>query len=478
MHAAVYLRQSKDQHGTGLAVDRQREDCLKLCAQRGWEPVEYVDNDISAYKRKKRPAYERMLKDIEAGQLRAVVVYDLDRLHRRPVELEHFIDLADQHRLALATVSGDTDLSTDNGRLFARIKGAVARAEGERKSARQKRAALQAVAQGRPAPGPRCFGYDQDGMTVREPEAKIVRRAYASLLAGTSLYGITREMNASGFTTTAGRPFKDNGVRFLLLNPRNAGLRAHLGEIKGPAAWPPIVDRDTYDAAKALLTDDERRTNRIGTARQWLLVGLMLCGRCNDGTTVRVTYRDYDKDGKRVRVYRCRNYAHIARRADFCDSRVSERVIARLSRDDARDLLIDDDREDLAELRREAETLRLRLDQLADAFADGTINTSQLRSGSERLRARLANLESRMVHMDRAPLLADLVTASDVRKAWENIGLDRQRAVIDLLYTVTLLPGIPGKRNLELESVRMVPKTGEKLSTGLEEPVVHPNPTN
>lgn len=38
--AAVYLRQSLDRTGEGLAVARQREDCLRLCAERGWTPVE------------------------------------------------------------------------------------------------------------------------------------------------------------------------------------------------------------------------------------------------------------------------------------------------------------------------------------------------------------------------------------------------------------------------------------------------------
>jgi len=87
MRAGVYLRQSRDQNGTGLAVARQREDCLKLCRERGWEPTEYVDNDVSAYSGKRRPSYERMLIDIAAGKLDAVVVWDLDRLHRRPLEL-------------------------------------------------------------------------------------------------------------------------------------------------------------------------------------------------------------------------------------------------------------------------------------------------------------------------------------------------------------------------------------------------------
>src|SRR5215203_5523253 len=172
MRAGVYLRQSRDRYGTGLAVARQREDCLRLCSEHGWEPVEYVDNDVSAHDGRRRPAYERMLADIEAGHLGAVVVWDLDRLHRRPVELEHFIELADKQRVALATVSGDTDLATDSGRLFARVKGAVARSEGERKSARQKRAAAQAAEMGKPHKGPRPFGYEPDGFTVRADEAK------------------------------------------------------------------------------------------------------------------------------------------------------------------------------------------------------------------------------------------------------------------------------------------------------------------
>jgi DNA invertase Pin-like site-specific DNA recombinase len=462
MRAAVYLRQSRDTNSTGLAVARQREDCLKLCRDRGWETVEYIDNDISASTGRKRPAYERMLKDIQAGNLDAVVAWDLDRLHRRPIELEHFIDLADQHHLALATVSGDTDLGTDNGRLFARIKGAVAKAEVERKSARQRRAQLQAAERGLPAGGPRAFGYERDGLTVRESEAKALRNAYASLLAGRSMVGIARDLDAAGFITARlGRRFNHSAARAVLINPRNAGLRAYRGNIVGPAVWPPIVDEDTWRAAHALLTDSERRRGPGSSARKWLLGGLALCGRCEDGeTTVKVTYRgERDASGEHVRSYRCSSSAHLTREAGFCDWRVTERVIARLSRDDARDLLIDDDREDLAQLRTEQATLRMRLDQLAEAFSDGALTASQLKKGTERLRARLGDIEARMVHIDRAPLLADLVTASDVRTAWQGAGLHRQRAVIDLLYVVTLLPRPPGRKPAQLASVRMEPKT-------------------
>lgn len=79
-----------------LGIARQRE--VGLCAAKWWTPVEYVDNDVSASSGKKRPAYQRMLTDIRDGRIGAVVAWDLDPLHRRPIELEAFMDLSDAHR--------------------------------------------------------------------------------------------------------------------------------------------------------------------------------------------------------------------------------------------------------------------------------------------------------------------------------------------------------------------------------------------
>ena len=67
-----------------MGVARQLEDCRKLAADRGW-PVgaEYVDNDVSAFSGKPRRQYARMLADLASGDRDAVIVYNLDRLHRR-----------------------------------------------------------------------------------------------------------------------------------------------------------------------------------------------------------------------------------------------------------------------------------------------------------------------------------------------------------------------------------------------------------
>ena len=82
-HLCAYLIGSRRGNpGDQSAAGRLRE---QLAKQRGWKVVEwYVDSDISAYSGKRRPEYQRMLEEIEAGILEAVVVYHADRLHRHP----------------------------------------------------------------------------------------------------------------------------------------------------------------------------------------------------------------------------------------------------------------------------------------------------------------------------------------------------------------------------------------------------------
>lgn len=70
--------------------------------------------------RKPRPGYQRLLHDIEEGLVDGVLIWRLDRLHRQPRELEEFIVITDKHQVALATVTGDVNLATTQGRLVAR----------------------------------------------------------------------------------------------------------------------------------------------------------------------------------------------------------------------------------------------------------------------------------------------------------------------------------------------------------------------
>jgi len=188
--AAIYCRISDDREGRHLGVDRQEKDCRELAERKGWQIAElYVDNDISAYSGKPRPAYRQMLADFKDGTRDGLVVYHQDRLVRQPRELEEFFDVCDAAGITdMASVSGDFDLSNYEDRTYVRILGAIAQKESHDKSRRIKRKHLELAERGRVSGGgPRPFGYEDDKVTIRKSEAKAIKEAASRILAGDSL---------------------------------------------------------------------------------------------------------------------------------------------------------------------------------------------------------------------------------------------------------------------------------------------------
>ncbi|MFZ0714788.1 recombinase family protein [Mycobacterium sp.] len=455
---AVYLRQSRDSEGNELAIDRQRDGCLTLCRQKGWNDIrEYPDNDRSASNGKTREKYQQMLKDIAAGKVARVVVWDLDRLHRQPIELEHFMKLADDHRLKLATVTGDVDLATDNGRLFARIKGAVGMAEVERKSARQKAAAKQKATNkdgGRPAWPSRPFGFDakSDPVTgkwwtakrnptvyneirLHETEAKLMRDAYSRFLAGTKLYEIAMGWNKAGVATPRGGTWSGTRVRELLLLARNAGLREYHGEVVGEGTWPAIVTEETWRAAHAKITHPDRRTGTF-KGRKYLLSGIALCGHCGHALTSHVSNRGKRQYG----CYKCRK---VSRGGEQVDALITEMVVRRLAREDAVDLVVTDDEEvDANALREQRRELEQGLVRLGRDFA--TAPAAFRQSALDETNEKLAAIDAQLTDAVKVDVFEGVIGAEDVAAAFGGLGLGRRRTIVDALMTITVLP--VGKR--------------------------------
>jgi len=473
----VYVRQSSDKTGEGAAVERQREDALSLARVRGWEVVRVeVDNDVSAAGKRVRPGFEAVMSAVESGEVGAVIAWDMTRLSRNRRDTVRVIETGERARIVLAFCrASDIDLSTPAGRVMADILAAMARQEIDVKSDRQRRANLQAAQAGRRVGGRRPFGYEPDGMTVREVEADAVRQGYADLLAGVSLGGIAKSWDAAGlFTaskalggrrTEAGAPSRwtASSVRVVLINPRYAGLRGYgsvpergrrVTEAVGKAQWPALVSEETWRAAVGMLTNPARRTAGPGRGRA-LLTGIALCGVCE------ATVHAGGANTGQGPIYRCSgSYGHVSRSAPPVEAWVREVVVARLSRPDAAELLHDTDRPDVEGLRAESAALRTRLEQLAEAFAEGDLTSAQLRTGTERLRAKLANAEAAMADSGKADLLGPLVSSPDVAAAWDALSTDRQRAVIDALLVVRLLPPGRGTRTFRPETVVVEPKIG------------------
>ncbi len=279
--AAVYARISSDPTGQALGVQRQLEDCRKLPEDRGWTVAEeYVDNDLSAFNGKQRPAYGRMLADLEAGARDAVIVYNLDRLTRRPIELEEFAQICEAAKVCqVATVTADIDLGNDDGLFMARIFAAFAAKESARKSARVKRRMQQLAEQGLPHGGStRPFGYAEDRVSVVEAEAVVVRTLVERFIAGESVRSLTAWLEATGVPSVTGAPWRTTTLRALLTSGRIAGLREYDGQIVGPAAWAPIITQ--RQRQQVLTRIEQKKSSGRRAPRRYLLSGLLRCGKC------------------------------------------------------------------------------------------------------------------------------------------------------------------------------------------------------
>ncbi len=427
--AAIYTRVSLDAQDDHLAVDRQRADCQRIAQDRGWTVAGvYEDNSVSASKRDvTREQYERLILDYEAGKFDALICWDLDRLTRQPRQLEDWIDRAEQRGLKLVTANGEADLTTDGGRMYARIKAAVARAEAERKGARQKRANAQRTIEHGDVYGRRkSWGWlDVKCRIVDEAAAALIRQAVADVLAGKSTREVAAEWNAAGVMAPGGKPWLSTTVRTTLLRPQNAGIVAYKDQEYRdvPALWTPLFDVQTYDALKAELKVRSFSTpTRPSAPRRYLLGGLARCANC--GSTMQGTVQ---KSGVN---YMCSGRTHGCYRAvrvTVADEIAVNHAVVELLFHGAEAYLPTEHVERLQRIGKELDTIASERQEVTDAAL----------SISSRI-ALLQNLDSReqALRAESADLTKDSAIASLIRELTELDLNAPDTEINDLIQTV------------------------------------------
>lgn len=256
--AAIYCRISKDIAGKGLGVQRQEAECRELADRLGLDVGGiFVDNDISAYRNARRPAWNELSDRIRIGEFRSLIAWHPDRLTRHPLQLEALVELLEVTGTRVYTVTaGEYDLGTATGRMCARVVGAVARHESEHKSERIRAQTRQEALAGKSRNlGTRPFGFEKGGIDHRPDEVKAIRKAVRQVFAGKTLKDIAAQMPPG----TRGGPLRPPELKSTLLNPRMAGFRTYHGEIVAVAEWDPIIEPETWDALCRVLTEGSHK---------------------------------------------------------------------------------------------------------------------------------------------------------------------------------------------------------------------------
>lgn len=472
VQARDYLRVSLDKSGRARSLDEQHSEHLQAAERNGWTlGKSYRDESVSAsrYTTKARKGYARLVADLESGEFAAdiLIMWEASRGSRRVGEWVLLCDLlAEQGVHVHVKTHGRTyDPANPRDRRTLLEDAVDSEYESGKTSGRVRRDAEAQAREGR-APWRGAFGHPRRERVGEElvpvpperlaAEAEAVRRTYAGLFAGRTLTSLARDLNERGFRSTLGGEWNRTSVRELLENPRHAGLRYYKGERIGQGQWEALVPEETWRAAVNLLGDPKRRTSSTGS-RKWLGSTLYRCGVQGCGKTMRIKY-----NGQSARLYQC-SQGHNYRDGNKTDAYVREVIALRLAQEDITTLLGADDGAELASLHADASALRSRLDSLGADYAIGNLTGNQVRVATERIEASLAEADEKIAAIGRRNQLAGMLSSNDAARQFLDADLDVQRATVDALAVVTILPTYRGRRSDISETVRIEPRSAEHL---------------
>jgi site-specific DNA recombinase len=405
-----------------------------------------------------------MLEAIGRNEVDAIIVYHGDRLIRQPWDLELLLRLADERGMHLASPTGERDLDNPDDRYILRIEAAGNCRESDNTSRRLRRhydrmAELGIARLG--GRGGRAFGFEQDGLTVRDDDAKMVREVADRILRSESTGAICKDLNLRGYRTTAGNPWNHGALRKVMLRPRLAGLLSHHGQIVGPAVWAAILDRDTWEAVCATLQGKTALFDYATNTRRYLLSGIAQCGTCLQPLIIRQTGRSKTlRDGTVQRYsmvgYGCIHPActrKVHRSVHQLDPYVEGAVLALLQDDRIRTQLATPVQRDMSG---ELAKLEARRERKLVEFADDDdpLAADVLRVVIRKIDEQIAEVRAVAATSQATRVLTDM-WGIDL-EGWQRLDLHRQRSVVRTLVRVVVLPSRKGP-GFDPSAVRLEP---------------------
>lgn len=473
---AIYVRISKDRTGEALGVERQEQDCRELAARLGWDVFDvYSDNDISAYSGKSRPDYQRMLDDIRAHRVDAIVAWDTSRLYRQLRDLLELIDTCDEHGVvSIETVqAGKLDLSTHAGRSMAKILATINEQYSSETSDRIKRKKRELAERGlESGGGMRRFGFTGTGKhkvtrlrALQEQEH--LREAVTYLLEGGTIFGLTRQWKGRVPTVNGGQ-WRGSQIRKLLLSPAIAGKTQYNGQYFD-AQWPAIIPFEQWERLRDLLTAPERVTNRGSNNRKYILSGGVLrCGLCR-GPMAGTLKKRYE-NGKTIgghRIYRCPpsmgGCGRVARQADAIEELVCEAIFAAVE-SEAWDARVRETSSEDGQVRvlleRRAEITGL-LDRLEDKMVRELISEAGYKRNRMELEEELDGINRQLDRLQDSTVVP--AVPRNLRDIWPSLAAERQREIVRVVLRATgrRLVVYPQKRGWPFDPSSVVPEPVE-----------------
>jgi site-specific DNA recombinase len=456
VRAALYQRVSTAEQ----SVERQNEANRAAAAANDWQAIEYADPGQSAsqfagpHGGANREDWQRLLADLDAGQIDVLVLWTPSRGNRQLAEWAELLDTC-RTRGVLIHITSERhtfDLSIPREWKTLASAGVDAAGESENMSMEIRNGKEDGRKAGRPQGGV-AFGVHR----VRDPEkarhaflrdepdektGPVVRAIVLAVGAGEAYLEIAEALNdgrlnldgtigtgpgsQSPLPPSAGhkRPGRKGWTRSTVVDIARNRRYAEVG----------VVTEDEALAARARVGDGKRKGEKP-RAMRFRYSQVMTCSVC--GENVRgITDAAVDR-------YRCAGKGHVSVKTDVADQFLDEVCIGLLVRD-APGLFEHADEAGSAAARAEAARLQARLDEAAGSYAAGRITLAQLEQITATLRPKADAASKRADDLAKPSALIGLPggTRAEVERRWNALSLPARKAAVRvLLPNAQLHPG-------------------------------------
>ena len=232
---AVYSRKSKFT-GKGDSIENQIEMCKQYITHKLGENVEFLIYEDEGFSGStlERPQFKKLMKDITAKNINALVCYRLDRISRNVADFSSTLTMLQDNNCSFISIREEFDTTSPMGRAMIYIASVFAQLERETIAERVRDNMLELAKSGRWTGGKIPLGFtshrikytDNKGLqreysmlNINEEEMSFVKFLYEKYLDLGSLYKLEVYITENQLRSRNGIMFEKSSLKIILQNP-------------------------------------------------------------------------------------------------------------------------------------------------------------------------------------------------------------------------------------------------------------------
>ena len=226
---AVYARVSTEHEAQLSALENQKDWYKPFLAQHPeWQIVGmYVDEGITGTSANKRPQFQKMIKDAEAGNFDLILTREVSRFARNTVDTLQYTRQLKAKGVEVFFINDNIKTFDGDGELRLTIMATLAQDESRKTSIRVKAGQQTSMENGVFYGNGNILGYDRVGkdMVINPEQAETVRMIFEMYLNGMGMKKIQYTLEQEGRLTASGKPnWHGSNISRILRNSFYCGI--------------------------------------------------------------------------------------------------------------------------------------------------------------------------------------------------------------------------------------------------------------